>query len=627
MPELDDAALERQLRGVLKEHLGTLPLELTVGGLDRRREARDVARRSGRRRDITLLAAAAILLVGGAVAGSGFLRLPFVVPPVPEPSVVAVATASPEGTSPGPSESAAPFASPMPVAGPGGAWIPTGTMVATRDNPTAVRLQDGRVLVVGGSSGVSGYEQKLTSAELYDPATGTWSATGSISKPLVEDAATLLPDGRVLVLVGSDGPSGAEVYDPVSGIWTPTGPLAAGADRLGGTFTVLRDGRVLGTGLHGAQVYDPASGTWTATGPTVRECCGTLQMLQDGRVLDIGGAQVYDPATGTWTATEKMHSPRSNGAPALMSDGKVLVAGGRVYTTSKDGTSIDGHNLDSAEVYDPVTGSWTAITSMHANMSPEAAVLLPGGKVLVAGSHSEVYDPATGTWTARVEKPAIRYHDATLLSDGTVLVTGDDEERNCAVADLYDQRTGSWTTASPMLGCGTGSLTPLLDGTVLLAGGSDCNASGECGSTGTADLYVPAGVVLPPLPAFPSPPPYVVPSPTPTPPLLPPADGPVPPNARSWTITVENNSSEPATMFVADSHKLRLVGAATPNVVPADATVDVTFLFPAKGDGGWITVNPRQGDGADEGSAGRNDIGRPGKIVISSEGDWNWVSP
>ena len=119
MPELDDAALERRLRGVLKEHLEALPLDLTVDALDRRREAKAVARRSGRGRSMTLLAAAALLLVGGALAaGSGLLRLPTVVPPVPEPSVIAVATASPDATSPSPSELAAASASPIPVAGP-----------------------------------------------------------------------------------------------------------------------------------------------------------------------------------------------------------------------------------------------------------------------------------------------------------------------------------------------------------------------------------------------------------------------------------------------------------------------------------------------------------------------------
>ena len=107
-----------------------------------------------------------------------------------------------------------------------------------------------------------------------------------------------------------------------------------------------------------------------------------------------------------------------------------------------------------------------------------------------------------------------------------------------------------------------------------------------CVSNGAAELYVPAGVSLPPLPAFPSPPPPVFPSPTPRPTPLPPAAGPVPPNARSWKVTVDNKSSEPATLFVAEEDEggmLRLVGSATPNVVPAGATVKVTFLFPAKG--------------------------------------------
>ena len=177
-----------------------------------------------------------------------------------------------------------------------------------------------------------------------------------------------------------------------------------------------------------------------------------------------------------------------------------------------------------------------------------------------------------------------------------------------------------------MLGCAPRSFTLLLDGTVLVAGGTDCDDDGECGSTGTAALYVPAGVSLPQLPAFPSPPPFVLPSPTPVPTPLPPADGPVPPNARSWTVTVDNESSEPATLFVAEDHEggLRLVGTATPNVVPAGSTMKVTFLFPANGDG-WITVNPRRGEGG--GLVNADQIGIPGKIWIRAEGDAGWLSP
>ena len=135
-----------------------------------------------------------------------------------------------------------------------------------------------------------------------------------------------------------------------------------------------------------------------------------------------------------------------------------------------------------------------------------------------------------------------------------------------------------------------------------MAGGSDCNDDGEWGSTGTAALYVPAGVSLPPLPAFASPPPFVLPSPTPVPAPLPPADGPVPPNARSWTVTVDNESLKAATLFVAEDWEGGGYGSSgrpTPNVVPAGTSRKVTFLFPAEGspDEGLITVNPRRGEG------------------------------
>jgi hypothetical protein len=215
-------------------------------------------------------------------------------------------------------------------------------------------------------------------------------------------------------------------------------------------------------------------------------------------------------------------------------------------------------------------------------------------------------------------RPGIQYNDAILLSDDAVLVTGvEDTEQHACTADLYDPHTGSWTTASTMPWC-DGSFTLLLDGTVLVAGGS----------SGAAELYVPADVALPRLPAFPSPAPPVFPSPTPVPTPLPPTAGPVPPNARSWTVTVDNQSSEPAALFVAEQawDGLRLVGSATPNVVPAGATVEVTFLFPAEGAGdGWIYVNPRPGDGG--GLVNAAQIGIPGKILIRAEGDGGWLSP
>jgi hypothetical protein len=603
MPELDDAALERRLRGVLKEHLDALPFDLTVDDLDRRREARGVARRIGRGRGITLLAAAAVLLVGGAlVAGSGLLRLPTVVPPVPEPSVVAVATASPDATPPSAGLSPAPTPTPLPAAGPGGDWIPTGSMATPRAGHAAVRLLDGRVLALGGDGSPQPPFDPST-AELYDPATGTWSATGGMLKPQAGFPPTLLRDGTVLAghleeWSADVSTIGAEVYEPASGTWSATGTMVRGATvwaaDFGSTATLLRDGTVLVAGQGGAQVFSPDSGAWSATG--------------------------------------QMITPRHSHTATLLPDGRVLAVGG-----------YDGGDrpLASAELYDPDTGTWT--TTASTQFDPRPCPGCPGGQGWATLLHDdtlffvrwtgevEIYDPERGTWTA-LTTPAEFGSGQTLLSDGTVLMTVADGGPDLCTVKLYDPQTGSMTNASSPPRCRNGggiSFTVLLDDTILMAGGRDCNGDGACVSTAAAALYVPAGVSPPLLPGFPSPPPAVFPSPTPRPTPLPPAAGPVPPNARSWKVTVENRSSKPATLFVAeeDGGGLRLVGSATPNVVPAHATVKVTFLFPTKGspDDGWIYVNPRPGEGGALVSAA--DIGIPGKILVTADGQGGWLSP
>jgi hypothetical protein len=588
----------------------------TGSGATRARRSSRPGGRFGRGRGMTFLAAGALLLIGGALAGSGILRLPSVVPPAPAPSFGLVATASPHATSPSPRGSAGPSASPLPAAGPGGAWIATGTMGtprgvinSCRSNGCssvlhAVRLLDGRVLVMGGSG------------EWFDPPT-------------------------------------AELYDPDSGTWSATGSMLKAQDQDGFLPTLLLDGRVLVRDVDGAELYDPVSGTWSATGKMITAETDTATLLLDGMVLVSGqsGTQVYDPESGSWSATGQMITPRHYHTATLLRDGKVLVVGG--YDRFIAGAGGD-HPLGSAELYDPDTGSWTAVASMHFGPSDcvgcgggggWAALLQDGTLLLIRPRGSdefdaEIYDPATGTWTKLAEEgPGFAYGTPTLLSDGTVLVTQVAFQAPCNAA-RYDPRSGSWTSASSMLRCVRGSsFTLLLDGTVLVAGGEECNervdaVTGEhrnlCGSTSAAVLFVPRGVSPPPLPAFPSPPPPVIPSPTPVPTPLPPAAGPVPPNGRSWKVTVDNKSSEPATLFVAepDAHgMLKLVGSATPNVVPAGATVKVTFLFPANvvPDDGWIFVNPRPGD--DGGLVGAADIGIPGKILIGKDGQVGWLSP
>ena len=212
-----------------------------------------------------------------------------------------------------------------------------------------------------------------------------------------------------------------------------------------------------------------------------------------------------------------------------------------------------------------------------------------------------------------------------MLQDGRVLLTGYDN-----TAELYDPATGSWTAAAPMLRPHANPAILLLDGTVLMAGGSDCSDQ-VCVPTGSAELYVPAGVAPPPLLAFPTPPPPVFPTPTPRPTPYPPATGPVPPNARLWTVTVDNDSSQPATLFLAEDDESdtldKLCGSVTPNVVPAaGATEEVIFLLPAKNVRGCaLFVNPVPGDLG--GLFETFEVPKAGKVWITADGQIGWLGP
>jgi hypothetical protein len=486
-----------------------------------------------------------------------------------------------------PSASELPGPSSLPTSpafsGPTGAWVATGSMGTPRSGPTAVRLLDGRVLVVGGAND----DQNDLTAELYDPNSGTWTPTGSMIKPhSVGFPATLLRDGKVLV--GEDVEPG-------------TSPSASG--------------------ILGAEVYDPATGTWTVTGKMVTPGRGTATLLRDGRVLvvhadsnELDDPELYDPDTGTWTATGKtINRGLGAGAAVLLPDGKVLVPGGGIYPRM----------LDAAELFDPNTGSWTAAGNMHAPRDEVTATLLADGTVLVAGptssstfppSSAELYDPASGTWTVTGDmlRPEEPEQSATLLLDGTVLVIGGP----FGDPELYNPASRSWAPFWPMLGPHDDApATLLLDGRVLVAGGG----------TRAAELYDPRATPIG------SPPPTLTPTPvpTPTPSPFPAEAGPVPPNARTWDVTVVNRSLQPATLFVADEDERGargpLIGSATPNVVPAGATVQVTFLLPTKGVEGWsIFVNAGPDDG---GLVGWSDVPLAGEIYVNPVGQPGWLSP
>jgi hypothetical protein len=258
-------------------------------------------------------------------------------------------------------------------------FVATGPMTEGRIYATATLLVDGRVLVTGGGGDHGG----LASAELYDPGSRTFTVAGPMTTARTGHTATLLIDGRVLVVGGTPNKTGApegagpclasaEIFDPRTNTFKATGHMADA--RCGQAAAPLGDGRVLVTGggaVYGdptpfasAEIYDPKTGKFSRTGPMAVARIGqTATRLADGRILVAGGndagyhpfasAELFDPESGTFGPTGPMHDPRAWYAATLLADGRVLVTGG-----DSENWNYDGPFNTSAEIYDPTSGTF-----------------------------------------------------------------------------------------------------------------------------------------------------------------------------------------------------------------------------------------------------------------------------
>ncbi|MGD0676782.1 MAG: hypothetical protein ABSC94_15320 [Polyangiaceae bacterium] len=339
-----------------------------------------------------------------------------------------------------------------------------------------------------------------------DGGSGTFTCTGGLAVARSAPGGAVLPNGQVLVAGGWNNQtlaSSAEIYDPALGTFTPTGSMdsehyLAG---WGSPWPVLANGKVLVAGgldasgalLATAELYDPAAGTFSPTG-----ALGTAIVsydpvtLQDGSALFVGGyssvtgatltpggfvftggtnqVQHYDPTSGAFASAGTVAEDRLFGCNVLLASGKVLAIGGFQGVSTTFETNI--------EQYDPSTTSWSTIGTLPAGAvyCSVSAFLLPSGKIFLDGSY--LFDPVALSATPTTNAPPYTEETFMQLADGDVLALPPKSAAAAPNGYVYHDATGLWTeVGSPgFLGC-RGFL--LSSGEVLVIGGSDSNGMSQ----------------------------------------------------------------------------------------------------------------------------------------------------
>ena len=362
-----------------------------------------------------------------------------------------------------------------PTVTPVGTWTHAGDLhgpaawYGQHDGP--VLLADGKAVVAGGQDAASA---SVADSAVFDPAAGTWLASGALHAARRLHSLTLLPDGKILAaggLSGSGGLSSAELYDPGTGQWTTTGSL--GMARWGHSAALLPDGSVLVAGgvtsragggvtaLRSSERYRPDDGEWhPAADMTDARTAHTAIALDAGAVLVVGGVapvgtgddpalafcELYDPEHNRWTPTGSLLRGRRHHQATRLSGGAVLVTGGTA--PGSPGTApFDPFSQRTVERFDPATGVWTAKAAMPSGRAFHRAAALPHDRLLVAGGAASdrdeagyrsalVYDVADDSWVPAAGLTDGRWSFAALaLTDGRVLAAGGVARSGLAAAD------------------------------------------------------------------------------------------------------------------------------------------------------------------------------------------------
>lgn len=422
-------------------------------------------------------------------------------------------------------------------------WSCTEGLNIAREGATATLLQDGRVVVIGGEIDLVGsFDSEAGAAEIYHPETGIWQISGPLQTNRRDHTATLLPSGKVLVAGGFDRDGealrSAEIYDPASGTFSkPTGAFCSGrremfSERGLHTATLLRSGmqsgRVLVVGGAGdgpvgtVEIYDPARGCFETAeeGLQLWRSGHSATLLPSGEVLIVGGfgesgvvdeMELYDPSMEESRSAGLWESPRGSHTATLMPGGLVLIAGGGeagvvetyefddfVWQRETGPISSDVGDIHAATLLPSsdvllVGRSRFEIYSadglidegrLNFDLSQRTATLLPSGDVLTVGGVSEDTSPAEFLHASRYRQhepdpldggPARQHHTATLLpNDNVVVVGGCGPDAFDTVDELVSTPDGirEWIPRDSLTEARCGHTATLLpSGKVLIAGG------------------------------------------------------------------------------------------------------------------------------------------------------------
>jgi hypothetical protein len=265
-------------------------------------------------------------------------------------------------------------------------------MNVVRIDHTATLLANGEVLVAGGDNKTTGY---LSSAEVYNPAAGKWTLTGSMTVPREGHDGVLLSNGRVLVAGGINATTNgcstlasAELYNPSTGTWTATGSMTIGNET--NWAVLLQNAEVL---VLNDNIYHSTSGNWTTAGSDPIFAHAPVLLLSNGNVYAAGtiqGDSVYNPSTNQWTNFPPppctMIHQNCEGGGALLVTKKVLVAGGITQVPAKPYPLSETNGL--ASLLDPSTFIWTTTGTMKTSRVGETVTVLLNGQVLFAGGET-----------------------------------------------------------------------------------------------------------------------------------------------------------------------------------------------------------------------------------------------